>query len=265
MLTNIPLLEASDVECRVQSVAKNRMGRVGAVLLIYKDARVDMRVLDEVFGPFGWKRTHEVIDGKLFCNIDIWDNNKKEWVRKQDVGVESNAEKEKGQASDAFKRAGFNVGIGRELYTAPFIYIDLAEGEYYIDKSATREVVKTSPGTKFRVTEIAYSTDRKITKLVVVDKQGQVRYKYQSSAQGPVEQSKTPPQRPAAPKPTNPPMAKEDARKEAIQGIYDELERKEGCHRCGGPLTEAERSFSMKVFKQELCRKCQQAAKAGGQ
>lgn len=265
MLTNIPLLEASDIECRVQSVSKNRIGRVGAVLLIYKDARVDMRVLDEVFGPFGWKRTHEVIDGKLFCNIDIWDNNKKEWVRKQDVGVESNAEKEKGQASDAFKRAGFNVGIGRELYTAPFIYIDLNEGEYYIDKVPGREVVKTSPGTKFRVTEIAYSTDRKITKLVVVDKQGQVRYKYQSSAQGPVEQSKTPPQRPAAPKPTSTSKMNEQARNKAIESIYSGLDNSGGCPMCGGPITEAERSFSKKMFGKELCRKCQQAANAGGQ
>ena len=116
---NIPLLTAADIECRVQSVSRARSGQVGAVLLLYKDARVDMRILDQVFGPGNWARTHEVINGNLFCNIDIWDAQKGVWVRKQDVGVESNTEKEKGQASDAFKRAGFNVGIGRELYTGP--------------------------------------------------------------------------------------------------------------------------------------------------
>ena len=89
-----------------------------------------MRILDQVFGPGNWQRTHEVINGNLFCNIDIWDAEKRAWVRKQDVGVESNTEKEKGQASDAFKRAGFNVGIGRELYTGPFIYVELADNEF---------------------------------------------------------------------------------------------------------------------------------------
>ena len=120
---DIPLLTEKDIECRVQSVSRAKTGRVGAVLLLYKDARVDMRILDQVFGPGNWQRTHEVINGNLFCNIDIWDAEKRAWVRKQDVGVESNTEKEKGQASDAFKRAGFNVGIGRELYTGPFIYV----------------------------------------------------------------------------------------------------------------------------------------------
>lgn len=124
----IPLLTAQDIECRVQGVSRSKgTGRVGAVLLLYKDARVDMRILDQVFGPGNWQRTHEVINGNLFCNIDIWDTQKGAWVRKQDVGVESNTEKEKGQASDAFKRAGFNVGIGRELYTAPFVYVELAD------------------------------------------------------------------------------------------------------------------------------------------
>lgn len=95
---DIPLLTEKDIECRVQSVSRAKTGRVGAVLLLYKDARVDMRILDQVFGPGNWQRTHEVINGNLFCNIDIWDAEKHAWVRKQDVGVESNTEKEKGQA-----------------------------------------------------------------------------------------------------------------------------------------------------------------------
>lgn len=115
---SIPLLTEQDIDCRVQSVSKAKTGRVGAVLLLYKDARVDMRILDQVFGPGNWQRTHEVINGNLFCNIDIWDDEKKTWVRKQDVGTESNTEKEKGQASDSFKRAGFNVGIGANFIQA---------------------------------------------------------------------------------------------------------------------------------------------------
>ena len=159
---NIPLLTAADIECRVQSVSRARSGKVGAVLLLYKDARVDMRILDQVFGPGNWARTHEVINGNLFCNIDIWDAQKGVWVRKQDVGVESNTEKEKGQASDAFKRAGFNVGIGRELYTGPFIYVELAENEFYSEgqQNGRKEVLKCYSNTRFNVAHVAYNERR---------------------------------------------------------------------------------------------------------
>ena len=111
-------LTAGDIECRVSTVSDN-----GCSLLLYKDARCDMKILDETVGPENWKRSHELINGNLFCNVSLWDEGKKEWVTKQDVGTESYTEKEKGQASDAFKRACFNWGIGRELYTAPFIWI----------------------------------------------------------------------------------------------------------------------------------------------
>ena len=189
MLTvNIPLLEASDIECRVQSVKKNKAGKVGAVLLVYKDARVDMRILDQVFGAGNWQRTHEIINGNLFCNIDIWDEEKKQWIRKQDVGTESNTEKEKGQASDSFKRAGFNVGIGRELYTAPFIYVVLSEGEYYENNNT----IKCSPSTKFSVSHIAYNDRREITELKVVDSKGKVRFDMAKKQTPSQQQSSTP-------------------------------------------------------------------------
>ena len=85
--------------------------------------RADQRLLDEAFTPFGWKRTHQMIDGNLYCTVEIWDREKQQWIGKQDVGTASYSEKEKGQASDSFKRACFNWGIGRELYTTPFIWI----------------------------------------------------------------------------------------------------------------------------------------------
>lgn len=106
-------LTVNDVEARVQSADEN-----GFVLLIYKNARVDQNILDETFTPFGWQDKYEEIKGNLYCSIGIKDENG-EWIWKSNCGTESYTEKEKGEASDAFKRAGFNWGIGRELYTAP--------------------------------------------------------------------------------------------------------------------------------------------------
>lgn len=111
-------LTAKEVECRVAMCRKD-----GLSLLLYKDARVDMRMLDATVGPLNWKRSHELIGDRLYCTVSVWDDEKLQWITKQDVGTESNTEREKGQASDAFKRACFNLGIGRELYTAPFIWI----------------------------------------------------------------------------------------------------------------------------------------------
>ena len=114
----IRLLNANEIECRVSTI-----GEKGVSLLLYKDARVDQKILDETFGPFGWKRSHQSIDGNLYCTVEILDKESGIWVAKQDVGTTGFAEKEKSQASDSFKRACFNWGIGRELYTAPFIWV----------------------------------------------------------------------------------------------------------------------------------------------
>mgnify|MGYP003669290539 FL=1 len=92
-------------------------------LLAYKDARVDMDRLDAVCGHLGWQRKHELIDGQLFCHVGIYDESINQWVWKSDVGVESRTEAEKGRSSDAFKRACFNWGIGRELYDLPLIIV----------------------------------------------------------------------------------------------------------------------------------------------
>ena len=115
-------LKSNEIECRVSMVNAK-----GVTLLLYKDARVDQRILDETFGAFGWKRTHQCIDGSLYCTVEIRDSKTGEWVAKQDVGTTGYTEKEKSQASDSFKRACFNWGIGRELYTAPFIWIPSAK------------------------------------------------------------------------------------------------------------------------------------------
>lgn len=111
-------LRADEIELRVQQIKQN-----GLSLLYYKDARCDMAILDETYGPENWQRIHEFKNGKLYCAVDIWDEGKGQWITKEDVGTESNTEADKGQASDSFKRANVNWGIGRELYTAPFTWI----------------------------------------------------------------------------------------------------------------------------------------------
>ncbi|MDF2800823.1 MAG: hypothetical protein K0S61_726 [Anaerocolumna sp.] len=163
----IRLLKADEIEVRVQTVKEK-----GYSLLLYKDARVDMRILDETFGVNGWQRTHEVINGNLFCNIDIYDDTKKCWIRKQDVGVESQTEKEKGRASDSFKRAGFNIGIGRELYTSPFIWVQAEPGETINDKGK----FKLSPALKFSVKTIEFNDKKEIVGLEIADNKGKVRF-----------------------------------------------------------------------------------------
>lgn len=116
-------LRADEIECRVQSCKKN-----GLILLLYKDARVDMNILDETVGSTNWQNRFYEHKGILFCSLGINANYKSpgspdRWIWKDDAGVESNTEAEKGNASDARKRSGFCWGIGRELYTAPFIWV----------------------------------------------------------------------------------------------------------------------------------------------
>lgn len=111
-------LTAEDIECRVQSVKQN-----GLVLLLYKNARVDMTILDETIKPENWQREHYECKGNLFCRVGIRVDENADWVWKADCGTESNTEAQKGEASDSFKRACFNWGIGRELYTSPFIWV----------------------------------------------------------------------------------------------------------------------------------------------
>ena len=130
-------LRADEIDCRIAMVKQS-----GLSLLLYKDARCDMNILDETVGAFNWQRSH--IRDNANCIVSIYDEDKKQWVSKEDTGTESNTEKEKGLASDSFKRACFNWGIGRELYTAPFIWIDasccnLTNGKCY-DKFAVADI-----------------------------------------------------------------------------------------------------------------------------
>lgn len=230
---DIRLLTADEIEVRVQSVKKTKNG-VGCILLLYKDARVDMKMLDEIYGVNGWQRTHEVINGNLFCNIDIWDSEKGCWVRKQDVGTESNTEKEKGQASDSFKRAGFNIGIGRELYTAPFVWVSLNEGEY----NENGNKIQASPFLKFSVKSIGY-TDRKITSLEIQDNKGKIRYPLKGNFNSHTENK-------ASSQPTTPKIESKPTTDDILQ-----------CSDCHKEITEKIHDYSAKKFGKPLCYDCQ--------
>lgn len=150
-------LRADEIDIRVGTVNEK-----GVTLLLYKDARVDMDILDETVGSGNWQRTHEVINGNLFCNVGIKLDG--EWIYKQDVGVESYTEKEKGQASDSFKRACVNWGIGRELYTAPFIWIKAGDVNIIKGKDG-----KPTTRDKFFVEKISIK-DKKIMGIAIRNK-----------------------------------------------------------------------------------------------
>lgn len=171
-MNEIRLLKSSEIECRVGQCGKSQKGVAWCSLLLYKDARCDMKVMDETFGPMGWQKSYELINGNLFCTVSVRSEDG-EWISKQDVGVESNTEKEKGQASDAFKRACVNWGVGRELYTAPKIFVTLKDGET-VERNGKMAL---APKVVFTVTEIDFDDKRTISALTIVDNNGVVRYK----------------------------------------------------------------------------------------
>lgn len=168
----IRLLEAHEVDCRVGQIGHRKNNEPWCTLLLYMDARAAYKLLDETFGVFGWKCHYEEISNSLFCTIEVYDKETKQWVCKQNVGVESNMDKEKGEASDALKRAAVAVGVGRELYEAPAVYVNLRPDEIYTNQKSGRENVST----KFRVSEIGYDNNRNINKLVIVDQYNIPRY-----------------------------------------------------------------------------------------
>ena len=159
------LLRADEIDVKVKKVTAK-----GAIALLYKNVRTDMSILDETFGAENWTDDYREIKGNLFCGIGIKSTNSSDYVWKWDCGIESREDEgneKKGEASDAFKRAGSKWGIGRELYSAPFIFINLEteqDGKSYKlkDKFA-----------KFYVSEIEYE-QRKIKSVVIKDRDGNV-------------------------------------------------------------------------------------------
>lgn len=196
---NFRTLRADEIECRVSQINDK-----GLLLLLYKDARCDMTLLDEAVGPMNWTRTHSRDNAN--CTVSIYDDERTIWVGKEDTGTESNTEAAKGLASDSFKRACVNWGIGRELYTAPVIFVKA--GTYNVKQSLNGKTVCSD---SFSVSRIEYTADRKISALEIINRRsGSVVYQYgvrpNHNAQSP-QPSILPPAPQEQPKPA-PPCAK---------------------------------------------------------
>lgn len=170
------LLRADEIECRVATVKEN-----GCSLLLYKDARCDQNILDETVGNMNWQRRHSRDNAN--CTVGIWDTAKKMWVEKEDTGTESYTEKEKGLASDSFKRACFNWGIGRELYTAPFIWIG----------SDKCKITKKGQGwttyDRFDVHGIGYDENGNINHLIITNRGKKVFVMGKPQEEEPIEKT----------------------------------------------------------------------------
>jgi len=158
------LLKANEIEVRVGSCKEN-----GCSLLLYKNARVDMQLMDEEFGSLNWKREHVVINKNNYCRVSVYNKDIGEWISKEDCGVESYTEKQKGESSDAFKRACVNWGIGRELYTSPFIWVKNVEIKPKAQGFTTYD--------KFYVQGIDYNDKREISNLIITNQYNIVVYK----------------------------------------------------------------------------------------
>ena len=159
MNLNFRKLKADEIEVRVGTVDKNNY----ITLLLYKNARVDMDILDETVGKTNWQRDHKELKGNIYSGVSIYNEDFKQWVTKWDAGKESNTESEKGEASDSFKRACVNWGIGRELYTAPQIFLFGKADELKKDR--------------YSVQSIEYA-DNNIKSLTITDSKGKIVYEY---------------------------------------------------------------------------------------
>lgn len=205
-------LTADEIELRVGSTTQK-----GFSLLLYKNARIDMQLLDEVVGSMNWKREHSRDNAN--CIVSIWDADKGAWVSKEDTGTESQTEKEKGLASDSFKRACVNWGIGRELYTAPFIWISGHVDADSRARSGFKADQRFVGGLK--VSAIEYNDKRSIKKLVIEDEGGNIVYSYGTKRKPNTEEKVSP--KKDAPK-------KEEPKKDSVisaehaQDIKDGLE-----------------------------------------
>ncbi len=183
------LLKSDEIEVKVKQVSAK-----GASLLLYKTARTDMDLLDETVGAENWKDDYKEIKGNLYCAISIYDKEKSEWIEKWDCGIESREDddgnQKKGEASDAFKRAGFRWGIGRELYTSPFIWVSAENMN--IEEKEWQGKKKYGSKDTFSVKSIGYDENRRINRLEIVnEKTHKVVYKF--GADAPKTNPKEPP------------------------------------------------------------------------
>lgn len=180
-------LKADEIEIRIRQINPE----TGVHLLLYKDARCDMNILDETVGVDHWQRKHYQVKKTMLCSVGILCGN--EWIWKDDAGAETKVEVEKGEASDSFKRACVTWGIGRKLYTAPFIWIPAQKLtiESKQINGKTQHFVKE----ELRVARIHYD-DKQIISLTInaIDYNGKEKQVYKYTALTTKVVPETPPQ-----------------------------------------------------------------------
>lgn len=219
-------LKASEIDVRVAQVKQN-----GLSLLLYKDARCDMNLLDETVGPYNWKKSYSRDNAN--CTVSLWDSEKSEWISKEDTGTESFTEKEKGLASDSFKRACFNWGIGRELYTAPFIWVSNAS--IYSQTVNGKTVYKCND--RFEVESIEYDDNKNITGIVIKNVTAR-NQAYPSSGKAPDK-------------------PKEESKTGQTNSNETGAPKHYKCIDCTKDVAENVAKFSYKKYKKILCMDCQ--------
>lgn len=225
-MRNFRLLTKDEIECRISQVSKEKDGKIkGVTVLLYKTARTDYQLLDETVGFENWQNDYKVIDGKMYCGIGI--KFEGEWIWKWNCGSETFTEAEKGQASDAMKRAGFCWGLGTELYSAPFIYIP-----YELLQRTTEDKVYD----RFYVKSIDYNDDEDISSLQIVNDYGAVVFTH------PRKKTDDPPPIPE-PKPKTKTKAEPKSDKICIQ--------------CGAEVADNVFEFSTKKWGKCYCYSCQ--------
>lgn len=239
------LLKAEEIECRVSEIGKDG---TWLNLLLYKTARTDASLLDEAVGPLGWANDYRLIDGKMYCGIGIRDTSSGEWVWKWNVGTESNTEAEKGEASDALKRAGFVWGIGTELYSSPRIFVRNGDAEIKKNDKNGKWVCYD----RFFVRRIGYGDREQITELEIVNqKTGRVVFTMKPKTEQPDDMGR--------PTPVGAPAS--GARKSAESGAPGRQTRmgEEPCRRCKTPIDARTAEYSRTKYNMPLCRDCQTA------
>lgn len=245
------LLRADEIECRISEIDKD--GRY-INLLLYKTARTDAALLDETIGFDNWCNDYKMLDGKLYCGIGIRSENG-EWIWRWNVGTESNTEAEKGQASDAFKRAGFVIGIGTELYSSPRITVwnNACEIKDYSGKKKCFD--------RFAVKRIEYDDQQNIKALEIVNEtRGNICFTFPSQKQ--VGRPVTAPQRPEPPQEQQRmnPAQRAAQRVQTAQGTVQRPgEQLPVCTKCGKPVTPQVATFSQRAFGRIICYGCQSA------
>lgn len=210
-------LRADEIELRVGTVSAK-----GATLLLYQDSRCAMNILDETVGRSNWQRDHKEVKGNMYCGIAIWDKDKSQWVWKWDCGTESFTEKEKGESSDAMKRASVNWGIARELYSSPWIFVPVDTQKKQTGKGY--ELCDPYAFSGAKVADIEYDEKRKIKSLVIVDKDGTVMFTHPKNRKASAPKQSKPKEQPKPKKELTPQNMITAEQAEGVKGLLEELE-----------------------------------------